>query len=109
MILIVKNLVYFTAVYSLLSYSSVQILCNFFKAVIAGKSLISAALDIDRILHFANLPTTLGQEILPTHFTKIPRNSKNVGGGGVTPLQPPPRPGLWGGAWLIEYVRKDLI
>ena len=48
----VKNLMYFTAKYSL-SSSSVQILyITSLKAVIAGKSLISAGLNIDRILHF---------------------------------------------------------
>ena len=48
------------------------------KAVIVGKSLISAGLDIDRILYFVfmvkHLPTTLGQETLATHFVKIPIN-----------------------------------
>ena len=62
---------YFTAKYSLLSKSSVQILYNIFKTVIAGKSLLSVVLFVDRILHFLfiiNLPTALGQEILLTHF-----------------------------------------
>ena len=30
------------------------------------------------------------QKILPTHFVKIPTDSKKVGGGGVTPLSSPP-------------------
>ena len=44
------------------------------KAVIAGKSLIPAGLD----KYTRNLLTTLGQEILPTQFVKIPTNFKKV-------------------------------
>ena len=66
------------------------------KAIIVGKSLISAGLDIDRILHFVFYDkilqiyrqTTLGQEMLQTHFIKIPTNFKNVGGG-------------WGCGWRV--------
>ena len=67
------------------------------KAVILDKSLISAGLGIDRILHFVFydkilqiLPTTLGQEILPTHLVKIPINFQKVGGGGGEVLHPHP-------------------
>ena len=56
--------------------------------------MISAGLDIDRILHFnfydKILQITLGQEILPTYFFKITTNFKKMGDGVVTPLPPPP-------------------
>ena len=38
-----------------------------------------------------NLPTTLGQEILPTHFVEIPTTSKKVGRERVLHSPPPQR------------------
>ena len=54
----------------------VQILYNFFKTVIVGKSLISARLDIDRIVHFVFYDKILqiyrqylGQALAPNRAT----------------------------------------
>ena len=63
----------------------VQILYNFFKTVIVGKSLISARLDIDRIVHFVFYDKILqiyrqylGQALAPNRATPtpLPENAK---------------------------------
>ena len=78
------------------------------KAVIVGKSLISAGLDIDRILYFVfmvkHLPTTLGQETLATHFVKIPINFKKWGGRCYTPT--PARHALAARSWLKQLLES---
>ena len=69
MISLVKNLMYFTIYYY--NNRRCKFYITFLKAVIASKSLISAGLDIDRILHF----------VFMIKYSKFP---DNIGPGNVT-------------------------